>query len=339
MTDHANEARTLADDTVVVDMLAPGAPFTYVYKTREGFESFVSHYVEAGVTWASFTAAMDTELSIELTMKYLARARRYFMDQPDRFVFIETADDVHRAKREGKLAVNFNFQGTNPLQGDLYMVEVYRRLGVGHMLMAYNEKNLVGDGCHERTDSGLSRWGIALVAEMNRVGMVVDITHTGYRTSMEVCDVSTAPVIHSHSNPKALFDHPRNVPDDQIEACARTGGVIGISGVGIFLSEAGDDVSADIILRSIDYAVQLVGPEHVGLGLDYVDDNDILVAIMMQNATRFPSEGGYAPGYYHFASPKVIADLADGMLQMGYSDAEVRGILGENWLRVVREVW
>ena len=133
-------------------------------------------------------------------------------------MLVDTFADVERAKLEGKFAVVLHFQGTNPLGGDLNMVEVYYRLGIRHMLMAYNMKNLVGDGCMECTDDGLSRFGVAVVEEMNRVGMIVDVTHTGYRMTMDTFEVSKAPVIFSHSNPAAVWDIPRNVKDDQIKA-------------------------------------------------------------------------------------------------------------------------
>src|SRR5690606_16000592 len=162
------------------------------------------------------------------------------------------------------LAIVFHFQGTNPFGRDLGMVEVFYRLGIRHALMAYNQKNAVGDGCHERTDGGLTRFGLALVREMNRVGMLVDCSHSGYRTTM---DASEAPVTCSPPNARALADPQRTSRDDQAKACAATGGVIGVNGIGIFLG--GNEVSADALFRHIDYFVQLVGPQHVGLGLDY----------------------------------------------------------------------
>ena len=152
-------------------------------------------------------------------------------------MLVDTIADVERAKKEGKLAIVLHFQGTNPVEGDIKLIEVYHRLGIRHMLMAYNMKNLVGDGCMERTDDGLSRFGVALVQEMNRVGMIVDVTHTGYRTSMDTFEVSEAPVIMSHSNPAAVWDIPRNVKDDQMKACAKSGGVMCINGVGGFMGE------------------------------------------------------------------------------------------------------
>lgn len=337
--DVSSRARALFDSAVVCDLLVPDAPAPLMPGLGRLFERHVARFEAAGVTFASFTVGIDHVPSIETQVKALAAARRYFLGRPERFVLVRVADDILRAKRERKLAVNFHFQGTNALLGNLDLVEVYRTLGVGHMLMAYNEKNLVGDGCHERTDAGLSRFGMRLVEEMNRVGMLVDVSHTGYRTSMDVFETSKAPVIFSHSNPRALHDHERNIRDDQIQACAASGGVIGITGVGLFLSAGGEDISPEMLLRHIEYVAGLVGPQHVGLGLDHIEDIAHLVSVIQGNAGRYPDKGGYSGPQLLFASPEVIPEVAEGLLRRNYGEGDVRGILGENWLRVFRQVW
>jgi len=337
----AKTARELFADSIVVDMTAPGSPLQGpVTPTVADTDRWIEHYESGGVTWASFTVAADFTGGVEPTLRNITLARRFFLSQPDRFILIERADDVLRAKREKKLAVSLHFQGTVPIGTDLGLVEIYKRLGVVHMLMAYNNRNHVADGCHERTDAGLSKFGLSLVQEMNRVGVLVDVTHTGYRSAMDAIEASTAPVIMSHSNPNALYAHDRNVPDDQIVAMAKTGGVMGIHGVGIFLSASGTDVSADILARNIDYTVQLVGPGHVGLGLDYIENLPVLLALVRATGDAIWSKsGGYHNQDQKFASPRVIEGVADVLLRQGYPEADVRGILGENWLRVVREVW
>ncbi len=337
----AKTAKELFAESIVVDMTAPGSPLQGpVTPTVADTDRWIEHYESGGVTWASFTVAADFTGGVEPTLRNINLARRFFLSQPDRFILIERADDVLRAKREKKLAVSLHFQGTVPVGTDLGLVEIYKRLGVVHMLMAYNNRNHVADGCHERTDSGLSNFGLSLVREMNRVGVLVDVTHTGYRSAMDAIEASTAPVIMSHSNPNALYPHARNVPDDQIVAMAKTGGVMGVHGVGIFLSSSGTDVSADILARNIDYTVQLVGPAHVGLGLDYIENLPVLLALVRATGDAIWSR---ADGYHNpdqkFASPRVIEEVADVLLRQGYPEADVRGILGENWLRVVREVW
>lgn len=330
---------SIMSGSLVVDMLSPNAPGHALLPGATGFDHCMELYAAAGVTWVSLTVALDHMTSIEATMKAIGLARRHILDRPDRYVFIDSVDDVSRAKRENRLGVNFNFQGTNPLAGDLGMVEIYRRLGVGHMLMAYNFKNFVGDGCHEPGDGGLSRYGMNLVQEMNRVGMIVDVSHTGHRTSMEVFEVSQAPVIFSHSNPRALHEHERNIRDDQIRACAAKDGVIGINGVGIFMSNSGDDVSAEMLIRQIDHVAALVGPRHIGFGLDFVEDTEALKGLVKADPARYAKDGGYLSETLHFSPPAVIGAVADGLLARGYGDTDVIGILGENFLRVCRQVW
>ena len=153
---------------------------------------------------------------------------------------------------------------------NLDLVEVFYKLCIRHMLMAYNQKNLVADGCHELTDAGISRFGHELVAEMNRVGMFVDVAHTGYQSSMEVIEPSQSPVICSHGNIQALWRHARCYRDDQIQAIAASGGVFGLTGLGIFMGD--NDASVARYVEQIDYVVQLVGPRHVGFGFDYMYD-------------------------------------------------------------------
>ena len=246
------------------------------------------------------------------------------------------------------MALNFNFQGSNSLLGDLNMVETYRRLGVGHMLLAYNHQTMAGEGCHEQNGSGLSQFGERLVREMNRVGMIVDASHTGYRTTMDLFEVSSSPVIFSHSNANALVDHERNIRDDQIKACAKTGGVIGINGLSLFLSESGIDFSSETIANHIDYMAQLVGAQHVGFGLDYVGGNshqptteeiERNMAFFKANTQNYPESGRYAKAPLNFAQPGVISEVTEALVRKGYGDADIRGILGENFMRVCSEVW
>ena len=167
----------------------------------------LSRMKEAGHDVLSLTLGGD-RTSLSDAIHKIAHERAYYQSHDDKFVLVDSVADIKRAKRENKLAIVFHFQGTNPIESNIQMVDVYYRLGIRHMLMAYNLRNPIGDGCKERMDSGLSHLGVSLVQEMNRVGMVVDCSHTGYNTTMDVMDVSTSPVVFSHSNPKALNDHP-----------------------------------------------------------------------------------------------------------------------------------
>lgn len=325
-------AATLHRDAIVWDNTFPFGPSCGSHVAHVGT---LERMRAAGYTCVSLTTASDNE-DMPLAMKKLAHDSRFFRRFADRFVQVERADDILRAKQENKLAVVFTFQGTLPFERDVGFVEMYWRLGVRMALMAYNQKNNVGDGCHERTDAGLSRFGIDVVREMNRVGMIVDCSHTGYRTSMDVFEVATGPVVFSHSNARTLVDHERNIRDDQAKACARTGGVVGINGVGIFLGD--NEASAEAMFRHLDYWVTLIGPDHVGIGMDCVSDKAVLMNLVRAKADKYPSGQSYDRDIA-FGQPEQVPQLTELMLKHGYAETQVRGILGGNWLRVARQVW
>lgn len=300
----------------------------------EHLEEALPRFGSSGFTYVSLTVALD-DTSLHEAVLYAARQRRAYQRSSD-YVFVEAVEDILQAKAQGKLAIGFHFQGTNPLFGEIALVEVFYRLGIRHMVLVYNHKNPVGDGCLERTDGGLSQFGIRLIEEMNRVGVMVDCTHTGYRTSMEAMEVSKEPVIFSHCNVRALRDHQRNVRDDQFVACAKTGGVIGVSGIARFIADP-QDPSTAAYLRHMIYISDLVGPQHVCIGLDhnyspssrhkYYKDNPHLLS---NNDPNFP---------FRWVQPEQLPEIAEGLLKHGYNETEVRGILGENFLRVARHVW
>ena len=321
---------------IVCDMTLPQGPAGSL--ETPNFDPVLAERAQYGVTFTSITVASE-ELSVGDTVRWIAAARRYFAARADRVQFVEKAADIRSAQSGGKIAVNLHFQGSNPLAGDLNLVDVYRRLGVGHMLLAYNYRNLTGDGCHEPSDAGLSVFGRELIAEMNRVRMIVDLSHTGSRTALEAVAASNRPVIVSHSNSKSVWDHPRNISDELAQAVAASGGVIGVNGVGLFLSSQRQDISADAMLRHIDHFANLVGPSHLGIGLDAVPDvNYFTDNFARKNMDRFRT-GGYFKGTPQFAAVDVIPRIAAALLDSGWSVADVRGLLGENWLRVLERSW
>lgn len=302
------------------------------YGDPELRERCLPRLLESGHDVVSLTLSGDRD-GLPATVHKIARERRYFLARPEQFVLVETAADIRRAKAEGKLAVVFHFQGSNPLDGDPDMVEFYYRLGIRHILLVYNLKNPIGDGCKERTDAGLSLFGERVVREMNRVGMIVDCSHTGYRTSMDVMAISEQPVVFSHSNARAVNDHPRNLRDEQIDACAATGGVIGVNGVGIFLGD--NDCSPENQLRHIDYIADRVGPRHIGYASDYLYHREVT----SPSAWNPPHPGDVPWPQINYAAPEQVPRLTELLLGRGYDVADVKGILGENWLRIADRVW
>jgi len=264
-----------------------------------------------------------------------AHFRRWLLARPADYVLAETVDDIERARRDGKLAVMFDIEGMNAVADQPSLVQLYYDLGVRWMLVAYNRHNRAGSGCQEAEDGGLTPFGRELLDEMARVGMVACCSHTGHRTTMDVMAYSEKPVIFSHSNSRSVHDHPRNVRDDALKACAATGGVVGINGIGLFLASEGNLVEA--FVRHVDYVAQLIGPEHVGLGLDYVFDQAELDDAVSDPAT-FPPELGYGAGI-QMVPPEAIEEIVERLLALGYADDDIRAILGGNLLRVARQVW
>ena len=168
----SKNARTLHSDALVWDMTLP---FSADCADVDGL---LPRYKAAGVDFVSLTVN-EFSSPLAATILHMANVRAEIRAHSDLYVFVETVDDILRAKKEGRLALGFHFQETNPLEGSVHMVETFYDLGVRHMLLAYNQKNRVGDGCAERTDAGLSRFGVSVIKEMNRVGMIVDGSHSG----------------------------------------------------------------------------------------------------------------------------------------------------------------
>lgn len=270
----------------------------------------------------------------------LATFRNWIAKNGEHYVLATTVADIEAAKAQGKLAVFFDIEGGNAVAAHPGLVEVFYRLGVRWMLFAYNRNNKLGGGCMDE-DPGLTAYGRQIIDEMERVGMVLCCTHVGHRTAREAMEYSHQPVIFSHSNPSAVFPHVRNIPDDLMIACARSGGVVNINGVGMFLGDTGDglgDISTETVIRHIDHAVQRIGAQHVGLGLDYVFDVAELEEYFQSKPGMFPAGVGKA-GAYRQVEPERFPLIAERLLKMGYSDADVQGIMGHNNLRVARQVW
>jgi len=293
--------------------------------------SELQRYQSNGVNFVSLNIGMDMD-SFENVMQVTARFRNYIASHSDEYVLALIVNDIFNAKESGRLAIAFDLEGSDPLLGNLNMISFYYDLGVRQMLLAYNKDNRASGGCMEG-NIGLTDFGKDVIREMNRVGMVVDVSHMGYRATMEAFEVSTKPVIFSHSNPKALREHARNISDEQIKACAQTGGVIGINGIGDFLT----GTSSEIYVQNIEYVLNLVGPEHVGLGLDYVIDKQELMDYIKGHPDVFPPEK--FNDYLAMVEPEQIPEFTELLFQKGYDEQIISGILGGNFLRVAEEVW
>lgn len=293
----------------------------------------------AGATFISINVGMDFN-PLGQCIRVIAGYRDWIARHADRFIQAETTEDVRRAKREGKLAVAFDLEGSVMLEDDLAMLRVFRDLGVRQIHLAYNRNNSIAAGCHDE-DRGLTELGRAVVAEINNVGMLMDCSHSGRQTSLEIMALSKRPVIFSHSSVKALRDHRRNIDDEQIAACAKTGGVIGIAGIGVFLGD--NDIRTETIIRHMDYLAERVGAAHIGLGTDFEfkappGHSDLPPGESAE--VWWPKAFGYGGGgKTKIVPPEQIPEIADGLLRRGYTDADVAGIVGGNFLRVAEATW
>lgn len=268
-------------------------------------------------------------------LRMLAALRHWLLARPDEYLLLLRPDDVDRARASGRLAVGFDIEGANAIGDQLSLVQLYHDLGVRWMLLAYNRPNRVGGGC-QADDEGLTDFGRAVLAEMERVGLQVCLSHTGHRTAREVLDRATRPVIFSHSNCAALHPHPRNIPDELIRACAATGGLVGLNGVGIFLGR--NDIASETYARHVDHVVQLVGPAHVSIALDYVYDVAELEEHLERMKATFPPGLGYELGA-RFVPPEQLEEIVTVLQGWGYRDADLQALLGGNLLRLARQVW
>ncbi len=303
-------------------------------ETNDKFLPELQRWAAAGVNVACVNVGYG-EIPWQQHVLTLAFMRRWLIKHTDDYALVTSVDDIHQAKADGKLAVAFDIEGGAAIEHEISLIQMFYDLGVRWMLMAYNLNNKLGGGCHD-IDTGLTDFGREVLDEMAKVGMVACCSHTGYRTTRDVFNYSTNPVLLSHSNPKVLKDHPRNVPDELILACARTGGVVGITGIGLFLAD--DDPSVSNLVRHIDYVVQLVGSDHVGIGLDFVFDPSELDTDVATQSETFPPGFGYG-GSIKIASPECLPRITEGLLGLGYAEYDVLKILGKNLLRVAENVW
>jgi len=284
--------RALVWDTHACFPLKPNADLTGLKRYRD-----------SGVNFVSLNIGMDMD-SFENVVQVLARFRNHIASHPDDYVLALTVKDILDAKESDRLAIAFDLEGSDPLLGNINLISFYYDLGVRQMLLAYNKDNRASGGCMEGK-IGLTDCGKAVIREMNRVGMVVDVTHMGYLATMAAFETSTAPVIFSHSNPRGLREHARNISDEQIIACAKTGGVVGINGIGDFLG----GTQSELIVQHIEYVMNLVGPEHVGIGLDYVIDKQELIAYIEGFPEIFPPDK--IKDYLSFVEPEQFPEFTE----------------------------
>jgi membrane dipeptidase len=328
MTQAWRAQRPFLADTVVCDGLLP---WTEVYlPPGADLPTQLRRFWENGVDHISLTAAAGRDTPLD-ALKRLGHFRKALAPH----AWIEEADTqaaIRAAKANGRLSVSYHFQSATPFAPDLDLVDAFKGAGVVRSILAYNEANVFADGCHEPRNAGLSTYGHRLIERMDQVGMVIDLSHCGEITSFDALNAPLSrPPIFSHANARALYDHERNITDEQIKACGERRGYVGINGVGMFLGAAGPDIPARIAEHAAHVAA-LIGPDRVGLGLDFMFLEGSDYGFFHSVRDRFPR--GYPDPPWDFFQPEQFLDLVEALEYQGFSQNDLAGILGENYLRL-----
>ena len=266
---------------------------------------------------------------------------RWFEEYPDLIMKGQWASDIDTARETGRTAVFFGFQNPSPIEDDIGLVEILHTLGARFMQLTYNNQSLLATGCYEAEDSGLTRMGKQVIKEMNRVGLVVDMSHSADRSTIEAADYSDRPIAITHANPHSWHPALRNKKDDVIRAVTKNGGMLGFSIYPHHLKD-GTDCSLDAFCQMIADTAAKFGAEHLGIGTDLCQDQPDSIVEWMR-VGRWSKEIDYgegsasAPGFPDmptwFKDNRDFGKIEDGLFRVGMSREEVAGIMGQNWYR------
>ena len=292
-----------------------------------------------GLTAANCTCCVWENFSE--TMRNIAAWHGWFRDYPERIVKARTVADIRRAREEGRTAIVLGFQNVSAFEDRLGYVELFKQLGVGIAQIAYNTQNLVGTGCYESRDGGLSDFGRDVVAEMNRVGIICDLSHVGPVTSEQVILASRKPCCYSHCLPSALKPHPRNKSDEQLRFIAGRGGFVGVTMFPPFLPK-GPASTVDDYVAAIGYVIDLIGEDQVGIGTDFTQGHN---PDFFRWITHDKGDGRKLTEFGEVINPEGFRTIGEypslirAMERAGWRTGRIEKVAGENWLRVLGEVW
>jgi membrane dipeptidase len=322
-------AKSVHKDAIVVDSLVVSNWGPDVFRSIHA--GGVTAMNATVAVWENFPAAMEN----------IAQWHRWFIRHGDILMQVRRTDDILAAKKAGKLGVVLGFQNGAPIADNADMVRVFKALGIGIIQITYNNQNLIGSGCYERVDGGLSDYGRMVVDEMNACGIAIDLSHVGAQTSADAIAHSKKPVCFSHANPKALKDHARNKDDDLIRALVKKGGYVGINLFPLFMPDQANK-TVDHIVVMLDHLIELVGEDHVGIGTDLTEGHgaafwrwiclvngrgDVVLDVPPEHQGMLIRHGR--------DWPLITQALERG----GYSESRVRKILGLNFIRFLKEAW
>ena len=292
-----------------------------------------------GLTAANCTCSVWE--GFQATMTNIAQWKRWFQEHGDRILQVYTVDDINRSKREGKTGIILGFQNTSAFEDNLGYIGLFKELGIGIVQMTYNTQNLVGCGCYETRDGGLSDWGREVVAEMNRLSILCDLSHVGPKTSEDVILTSKQPVAYSHCLPAGLKAHPRNKSDEQLRFIAERGGLVGVTMFPPFLRR-GSKSTVDDYVEAIEYVCNICGEDQVGIGTDFTQGYGLP---FFDWITHDKGHGRRLTNFGDIINPEGLRTIGEfpnltaAMERRGWPESRIEKIMGENWLALLRTVW
>jgi membrane dipeptidase len=332
--------------SIVIDALANPGSMNVSWPPRGPLSPFQREAIaSSGITAINVTVSADT---FEATTRNIAlwqgEADRY----PTLLSVVRRHADIARAKKDGTLGLILGFQNTEMIERDLSRLDVYHRLGVRIIQLTYNDRNIVGDGCLEPGNAGLSAFGRQVVQRMNALGIAVDLSHCGTQTTADGIAASTKPPLITHSGCREVYRHPRSKEDRELKAMADKGGVVGIYFMP-FIGQGPGAPTIDMLMRQIDHAVRVCGEDHVGIGSDlstapidetpeYLKEAKAFVDGRAARGISAPDESRplFIPELNH---SRRIEGVARGLQQRRYSAAVIEKVIGGNFHRVFKDIW
>jgi membrane dipeptidase len=339
---YSARAVELVERSLVIDMLAPLAidfrPEAYARTLTEKEEEM---FRTCGITGFHNSIGNGGPQAFDESLSFLAAWQGFVGRHAHLFTLVGRASDLDRAKAQGKVGVIMGVQNSEHFRTPDDVKRFYQ-LGQRSSQLTYNTQNLIGSGGTERVDGGVSDFGMSIIKAMNDVGMLVDVSHCGDRTTLDAIEISPKPIAITHSNCRALNDHPRLKTDEAIVKLAAKGGVMGITGVRNFVRNQ-DPTNVEHIVDHIDHVVKLVGIDHVGIGTD-ADLNgydDMPAAQRKELLAMYKSSYAFRDKLDtdNFDHPQKFFDLTDALIRRGYSDDNITAVLGGNFRRLLEATW
>lgn len=339
---YSARARRLVERSLVIDMLGVlKLDFRPEYPAGALPVQDAADFRASGITAIHHSVGLGGPDAHTDALGYFAAWQGFVGRNSEMFALVGGLSDLERAKSQGKVAVIMGVQNTEHFR-TAADVGLFHRLGQRCSQLTYNSQNLSGSGSTERIDGGVSDFGAEIIASMNQVGMLVDVSHCGDRTTLDAIELSSKPVSITHSNCRALNDHPRLKTDEAIRRMAEKGGVMGITGVRMFV-RASEPTTIEHMVDHIDHVVRLTGIEHVGIGSDADLNGYDDMPADQYTALKSAYKSSYAfrdkidtDGFDH---PLKVYDLTEALIRRGYSDSHIGLILGGNFRRLLAEVW